>query len=120
LLAARLYLRCQPFRATDHQVDGARIQAPLVQLDRQLLGAPGSSFDFQGNDAFPGRDLGQHGLALLADHPRHIGILAAGGQGNLDQFEGQLGRHALGIFLPAVLHPAWHPRTNGDQFDAHR
>src|SRR5690554_8196038 len=40
LLAARLYLWSQPFRAADHQVDGACIQFPALQLAGQLFRTP--------------------------------------------------------------------------------
>ncbi|MNQ36072.1 hypothetical protein D3C85_495830 [compost metagenome] len=115
LFAAGANLGRQPFGAADHEVDGARIQAPAIQFGGQLLGTPGPTLDFQGDYAFPRLHLGQHGLAFLADHPRYVGILAARGQGNLHQFQAEFGRQALDVLPPALLHPARHARADCDK-----
>jgi hypothetical protein len=118
LLAARADLRRQPFRAADHQVDGARIEAPALQLGGQLLGAPGASLDLQVTMRSPGCTLASMAspswrirratsafLPRVSAESRPAPAAASAG--------------SAGIFLPAVLDPARHLGADGDQPDLH-
>ncbi|MNS29675.1 hypothetical protein D3C72_616830 [compost metagenome] len=75
--------------------------------------------DLEGDDAFPWLNLAQHGLALLTDQAGDVGILATGVQRDFHQLQRQLGRQALGIFMPAFLDPLRHARADRDQAQTH-
>jgi len=87
LLAARANLGCQPFRTADHEVDVACIEPPALDFRRQLLGAPRLAMYFERDNALAWLNLAQHGLAFLANQPRHVGVLATGIERDLMQLQ---------------------------------
>ncbi|MNQ27452.1 hypothetical protein D3C85_407120 [compost metagenome] len=64
--------------------------------------------DFESDNPLVRPDLGQHGFAFLTDEAGHVGILATGIERYFHQFQRQLGRKTLGIFMPAFFHPLGH------------